>query len=264
MTTTATDRIEKTTVLGAPRARVWRALTNADEFGAWFRARLTGTFAEGAVVRGPITYPGYEHLTLEIQVERMQPERYFSFRWHPNAVDPKGDYSSEPTTLVEFTLEEVTDGTRLTIVESGFDKLPPDGATRRGARTTAAGPSRSRISPAMSKARNAAAARLHETAPVFAALGDPTRLRIVARLCAGGPQSITRLSEDADVTRQAVTKHLVALAGAGLARPRREGREQIWALDTRRLALARRTLEDISGQWDSAIVRLRAFVESTP
>lgn len=114
----------------------------------------------------------------------------------------------------------------------------------------------------MSRARSAAAGRLHESAPVFAALGDPTRLRLVARLCAGGPQSITRLSADMDVTRQAVTKHLVALAGAGLAHPRREGREQIWELETRRLALARRTLDQISGQWDSAIARLRAFVES--
>ncbi|HEV8394996.1 MAG TPA: SRPBCC family protein [Vicinamibacterales bacterium] len=125
MTMTVTDRIEKTNVLRAPRSRVWRALTNAEEFGTWFRARLSGTFAEGAVLRGPITYPGYEYLTLEIQVERMEPERYLSFRWHPNAVDPKADYASEPTTLVEFALEEVKDGTRLTIVESGFDKLPP-------------------------------------------------------------------------------------------------------------------------------------------
>ena len=113
----------------------------------------------------------------------------------------------------------------------------------------------------MPRARSAAAARLHESAPVFAALGDPTRLRLVARLSADGPLSITRLSEDVDVTRQAVTKHLVALADAGLARPRREGREQIWELETRRLELARQTLDQISGQWDSAIARLRAFVE---
>jgi DNA-binding transcriptional ArsR family regulator len=113
----------------------------------------------------------------------------------------------------------------------------------------------------MSRARSAAAARFSESAPVFAALGDPTRLRLVARLSADGPLSITRLSEDVDVTRQAVSKHLAALAGAGLARPRREGREQIWELETRRLAMARQTLDQISGQWDSAIGRLRAFVE---
>ena len=113
----------------------------------------------------------------------------------------------------------------------------------------------------MSKARSAVAVRLRESAPVFAALGDPTRLQVVARLCSHGPQSITRLSADMEVTRQAVTKHLAALAAAGLAQPRREGREQIWQLETRRLALARETLEQISGQWDAAISRLRAFVE---
>lgn len=125
MQTTATDRIEKTTVLRAPRARVWRALTDAEEFSTWFRARLTGTFAEGATLRGPITYPGYEHLTIEIQVERMKPEQYLSFRWHPSAVDPEVDYSQEPATLVEFTLEDDAAGTKLTIVESGFDTLRP-------------------------------------------------------------------------------------------------------------------------------------------
>ena len=113
----------------------------------------------------------------------------------------------------------------------------------------------------MSKARSPVAVRLRESAPIFAALGDTTRLQVVARLCSYGPQSITRLSADMDVTRQAVTKHLVALSDAGLARARREGREQIWELETERLALARQTLEQISGQWDSAIARLRAFVE---
>ena len=113
----------------------------------------------------------------------------------------------------------------------------------------------------MSNARSTVAVRLRDSAPVFAALGDPTRLQVVARLCSHGPQSITRLSADMDVTRQAVTKHLAALAAAGLAQPRRAGREQIWQLETRRLALARETLEQISGQWDSAIARLRAFVE---
>lgn len=112
----------------------------------------------------------------------------------------------------------------------------------------------------MSPGRSAAA-RVRESAPVFAALGDATRLRLVTRLCADGPLSITRLSEDVDVSRQAVSKHLAALEAAGLARARREGREQIWQLDTRRLALARETLDQISGQWDSAIARLRAFVE---
>ncbi len=125
MQTSATDRIEKTAVLKAPRARVWRGLTDAQEFGTWFRAIFTGSFAEGAVLRARITYPGYEHLTMEIRIVKMEPERYFAFRWHPNEVDLTKDYSGEPTTLVEFTLEDVPEGTKLTVVESGFDALPP-------------------------------------------------------------------------------------------------------------------------------------------
>lgn len=123
-----TDRIEKTTVLRAPRSTVWRALTTAEEFGAWFGAKLTGAFAPGARVTGRITIPGYDHLTIELLVERVEPERVMSYRWHPYAVDPKVDYSTEPTTLCQFTLDEVPEGTRLTIVESGFDRLP---ASRR-------------------------------------------------------------------------------------------------------------------------------------
>src|SRR5690349_8745514 len=124
MTVTSSDRVEKTILLRAPRTRVWRALTNADEFGAWFRVKLEGGFAVGKRVEGKITHPGYEHLTMEVAVERMDAEQLFSFRWHPYAVDPKIDYSTEPTTLVEFRLEEVADGTLLTVVESGFDRIP--------------------------------------------------------------------------------------------------------------------------------------------
>jgi uncharacterized protein YndB with AHSA1/START domain len=118
------DRIEKKVVLRAPRARVWRAIADAEEFGKWFGVKLAGAFVEGAAVRGRITYPGYEHLTFEAWVERIEPERYFAYRWHPYAVDPKVDYSNEPTTLVEFRLEEAEGGTMLTIVESGFDRIP--------------------------------------------------------------------------------------------------------------------------------------------
>ena len=124
MSPTTTDRIEKKIMLRAPRSRVWRALTDAREFGAWFRVKLEGGFAVGERVKGSITYPGYEHLTMEVTVERMDAERLFSFRWHPYAIDPKVDYSSEPTTLVEFLLEQVADGTLLTVVESGFDRIP--------------------------------------------------------------------------------------------------------------------------------------------
>ncbi len=122
--TSSTDRIEKRVVLRAPRARVWRAITNADEFGTWFRIKLDGAFTAGRAVRGKITIPGYEHLTVDMLVERIEPERYFAYRWHPYPIDPKVDYSAEPTTLVEFTLEDTKGGTALTIVESGFDRIP--------------------------------------------------------------------------------------------------------------------------------------------
>lgn len=122
--TSSTDRIEKRIVLRAPRARVWRAITTAEEFGTWFRVKLDGPFAAGATLHGRITSPGYEHLTVEMMVERVEPQRYFSYRWHPYPNDPKRDYSTEPTTLVEFTLEEAEEGTALTIVESGFDQIP--------------------------------------------------------------------------------------------------------------------------------------------
>jgi uncharacterized protein YndB with AHSA1/START domain len=120
----STDRIEKRIELRVPRARVWRAITDAAEFGSWFGMEVQGAFAEGATVRGRITIPGYEHVTLEMQVERIEPEHDFSYRWHPYAVDPTVDYSSEPMTLVEFHLEEIAGGTAVTIVESGFDNIP--------------------------------------------------------------------------------------------------------------------------------------------
>ncbi len=123
---TSSDRIEKQILLRAPRARVWRALTDAAEFGAWFRVRLESGFAVGQRVKGKITYPGYEHLTLDVTVERMDAEQLFSFRWHPYAVDPHADYSTEPTTLVEFRLEPAEGGPLLTLVESGFDRIPPE------------------------------------------------------------------------------------------------------------------------------------------
>ena len=123
---TNSDRIEKKILLPAPRSRVWRALTNAEEFGAWFRVKLEGGFAVGKRIQGKITHPGYEHLTMEVTVERMDDESLFSFRWHPYAIDPKIDYSTESTTLVEFRLQEVADGTMLIVVESGFDQIPAE------------------------------------------------------------------------------------------------------------------------------------------
>jgi uncharacterized protein YndB with AHSA1/START domain len=121
----SSDRIEKVVVIRAARSRVWRAITTAEEFGAWFRMNLDGEFAEGETIRGRITHPGYEHVTVEMLVERIDPERYFSYRWHPHAIDSAVDYSAEPTTLVEFILEETEGGIAVTIVESGFDRIPP-------------------------------------------------------------------------------------------------------------------------------------------
>jgi uncharacterized protein YndB with AHSA1/START domain len=118
------DRIEKSVELKAPVSRVWRALTDHHEFGSWFRVKLDGPFVPGRTVRGQITYPGYEHLKWEAVVQKMEPERLFSFTWHPYAIDPNQDYSSEVPTLVEFTLEKIAAGTLLRVVESGFDKLP--------------------------------------------------------------------------------------------------------------------------------------------
>ena len=112
----------------------------------------------------------------------------------------------------------------------------------------------------MSRARNAAA-KFSAAAPVFAALGETTRLTLVARLCAEGPLSISRLSEGTGVTRQAITKHLHTLAEAGVVHGSRSGRERIWELETKRLEKARRCLDQISDQWDAAIARLQAFVE---
>ena len=120
----STDRIEKRVEIRAPRSRVWRAITTAKEFGAWFRVNLEGEFTEGRTIRGQITHPGYEHVTMDVLVERMEPKRYFSYRWHPYAIDPAVDYTAEPTTLVEFILEETEAGTAVTIVESGFDRIP--------------------------------------------------------------------------------------------------------------------------------------------
>jgi uncharacterized protein YndB with AHSA1/START domain len=131
MSTRTTDRIEKQALLRAPRSRVWRAITNPRELGSWFGIALDDaiTFAPGVHVQGQVTHPGYEHLTWDVTIEQLEPERLFSWCWHPGAVEPGYDYSSEPTTLVVFELAEVADGTMLTITESGFDSIP---LARRG------------------------------------------------------------------------------------------------------------------------------------
>lgn len=124
MNTPSTDRIVKAVEMQAPVARVWRALTDYREFSEWFRVKLEAPFVAGKSTRGNITYPGYEHLVMEVTVQQMQEPRLFSFLWHPYAIDPKQDYSKEEPTLVEFRLEPTATGTLLTVTESGFDRIP--------------------------------------------------------------------------------------------------------------------------------------------
>jgi uncharacterized protein YndB with AHSA1/START domain len=123
---TSTDSIERQILIRAPRSTVWRALADAESFGDWFGVALKGKhFVAGKPIEGAITYPGYEHLVWRVVVDRIEPERLLSFHWHPYAIDPQTDYSSETPTLVTFELEETSDGTLLRLVESGFDRIPP-------------------------------------------------------------------------------------------------------------------------------------------
>lgn len=122
----AENRIEKKIELKAPVSRVWRALTDYREFGEWFRVKIDGPFIPGKTSTGHITWPGYEHLKWEVVVQDMEPEQYFSYTWHPYAVDPDVDYSTETPTLVEFRLEKTATGTLLMVTESGFEDVPSE------------------------------------------------------------------------------------------------------------------------------------------
>src|ERR1700721_242346 len=120
------NSIEKRIELKAPVSRVWRALTDHREFGEWFRVKVDGPFVPGQVSPGHIPYPGYEHVKWQAVVQKLEPERLFSFTWHPYGIDPKVDYSKETPTLVEFTLEKTATGTLLKLTESGFENVPSD------------------------------------------------------------------------------------------------------------------------------------------
>ena len=124
VSTTTMDRIEKELILKAPPERVWKAIANAREFGQWFGVELAGEFVPGARVEGKILHEKYRHAQYQMIIEAMDAPRLFSYRWHPYAIEPGVDYSTEPTTLIEFRLEKVAEGTRLTVVESGFDRIP--------------------------------------------------------------------------------------------------------------------------------------------
>lgn len=125
--TTDTDRIERSIHIKAPRSHVWRSLSDAEAYGAWFGADLKGqSFAPGRHVKGPLTIKGYEHVMFDAILERIEPEDLLSYRWHPGAVDATVDYSKEQRTLVMFVLQDADDGTLLTVTESGFDGVPPE------------------------------------------------------------------------------------------------------------------------------------------
>ena len=118
------NRIEKRIELKAAVSRVWRALTDHREFGQWFRVEIDAPFVAGQPSSGHFTVPGYEHLRWQVVIQKMEPERLFSFTWHPNAIDPQQDYSGETPTLVEFTVQPTPRGTLLRVTESGFENLP--------------------------------------------------------------------------------------------------------------------------------------------
>lgn len=123
-TATSTDQIVREVTFDAPQSRVWRALTDVEQFNTWFGVNLESPFTPGAEVSGHVRFKGMEHMTMSIWIDKVQPENFFSFRWHPYAVEEGVDYSAEPKTLVTFTLEGEGDKTHLTIVESGFDAIP--------------------------------------------------------------------------------------------------------------------------------------------
>jgi uncharacterized protein YndB with AHSA1/START domain len=129
MTTVSdTDRIERSILINASRERVWRALSNAEEFGAWFGVDLSGqVFKPGARARGQLTQCGHADSFFDAVIERIEPQDVLSFHWHPYALDPAVDYANEQPTLVTFMLEDAPgNATLLTVVESGFDKVPPE------------------------------------------------------------------------------------------------------------------------------------------
>jgi len=120
------DRIEKRIELKAPVSRVWQAIADYREFGAWFLVNMETPFVPGEIAYGQITHPGFEHIRMQIRIKEMVPEKLFSYEWIPYGVDPNRDYTRETPTLVEFTLEPTPEGTLLIITESGFEKVPED------------------------------------------------------------------------------------------------------------------------------------------
>ena len=247
------NSIERSIHINGSRDRVWRALTSAEEFGAWFGADLSGqSFIAGQRARGPMTMPGCEGLYFDAVIERIEPKDLLSFHWHPYSGEPSADYSSEEPTLVIFTLKDVPGKGVLLTVRAGISNC----------RTWHVMPATKAKTLAKAGGSAVQIAALNETlAPTFAALGDPTRLKLLAVLCEGGAYSISQLTETTDISRQGVTKHLNVLAGAGVVSDLKAGRERLWQLEVEKIDEARLALEAIGRDWEQALGRLKRFVE---
>ena len=260
--TQSTDRIERKILLKASRARVWRALSNAEEFGSWFGVKLKGqTFAPGSARKDRSRTPATSTSCSTCWIERVEPERLLSWRWHPAPWSAMSTTRRSRPRWSMFELEDAEGGTLLSVVESGFDKVPPerrlDGVPheqRRLGRTD----EEHRESMSLRVSAPLRSAGFRNAAPVFAALGDETRLRLVAFLCSSGAKSIAQLTSGTDITRQAVTKHLQR-AGECRSGARRAGRARA-LVGARAGALdeARRSLELIAQQWDHALRQVEA------
>ena len=120
----STNQIQKSVILNVPRGEVWHTLSDVKSFGQWFGVKMKGSFSPGEHMKGKITLKGYENLSIEFTIQRMESGRFLSWRWHPYAINRHVDYSAEPKTLVEFELEDIPGGSRLLVTESGFDAIP--------------------------------------------------------------------------------------------------------------------------------------------
>ena len=248
------DSITRTVEIDAPVARVWRALTDHEEFGSWFRARLDAPFAVGETSRGQMTYPGWEHAAWEAKVVAIEPERRFAFllaayrgrrtlaarrSFHPRRIHPRADGA-----------RHAADGDRERLRGPAGS---PAGQRHPRQRRGLVDPDREYPRPCRRQPLRAAA--------VFAALGDPTRLALVATLADGRARSLGELAGGAPISRQAVSKHLRVLADAGVVGSVRQGRETHFALAPERLAAARAYLDAVGGQWEAVLGRLKAHLE---
>ena len=262
--------IEKQIEIKAPVSRVWRALTNHKEFGAWFQAEIDTPFIPGKSSKGRIKVEGFEKLKLELAVLKVEPESFFSYTWHPYALDPAVDYDKETPTLVEFRLKKIPVGTLLTVTESGFDKVP---AHRRRA-VEAYSHARRRLGGADAEHRGLCRKGVRSTRPGGLACGPGADLRGARRQHAppagpagsalGEPRSISELTMESRLTRQAITKHLRILENVGIVRAERRGREILFRFSPAPVDEAVKYLELVSRHWDEALGRLKSFVENDP